>query len=433
MNLPDEIQSRIALALARFEPWLETYRGAGGYRGPVVGMRGQCLSWCGPGHDWRWEGLLDGWCERLSQTRDLSYAQRIDQALADLANAQLADGSLRNSAFDQNPLEGGMPYEPMAMAAAMRAVMALRQQGREPSADTRRLFEWYAERRLIQTLWNKNLQTFNNWLQSDFESYSPAAVAAIVMFLADYADLTGQSARISHYLHGAGASLLAVQVKAGALCGAVPLSNRSTSSFSPFLAAWCLPAWRRLATITGDDRYSCACEDLRAYLRHALLPEGGVACMDFQKRTARLRPVFVGATAHIIRMLLQDPGIEEPDPVLIAQQTAWLLDRQMATGAFDTAVGFGALGRRLPCPPDWRDVLPVVGWNTFAYALLARFAGSQPIPLADGIGLFERPVTIKGAAGILREDAVSLSLVVRRGRIVYDWKKSALAPTICEL
>ena len=106
-----------APALAALAAWQETLRGEGGYHGPVVGPRGECMTWCGPSHDWRWEGLLDGWVAQHRRTADPAVLDLIARACRDLQSAQLADGSFRNSSFEHNPLEGGMPHEPAVMAA----------------------------------------------------------------------------------------------------------------------------------------------------------------------------------------------------------------------------------------------------------------------------------------------------------------------------
>ena len=215
-----------AVALGRLEVWLDSMRGAGGYYGPVVGLRSLAMAYCGPGHDWRWEGLLDGWAERHARTAEPLFLDRMEQALRDLVAAQLLNGTFRNSAFDANPVEGGMPHEPAMMAAAIRACVVLKRAGRRLPDGTAAMLERFVEERLLRELWNKQLHTFNNWLQSDFDSYAPTAVAAVSEVLLGYAELTGTGARLEPYLLGAGASLLACQFSSGPLAGALPTSER---------------------------------------------------------------------------------------------------------------------------------------------------------------------------------------------------------------
>ena len=78
MNEPTEID----WALARLEAWLETMRGPSGalpYGGPVAHWWQQSLLYTGPGHDWRYEGIILGYLalwERTGENRWLTKACR---------------------------------------------------------------------------------------------------------------------------------------------------------------------------------------------------------------------------------------------------------------------------------------------------------------------------------------------------------------------
>jgi hypothetical protein len=426
MNLSKSEAAAAGLALGRLEAWFETMHGEGGYHGPVVGLRGSAMAWCGPGHDWRWEGLLDGWVALHRRTASPVYLDRTEQALRDLRQAQLANGTFRNSYFENNPFEGGMPYEPAVMAAVLRAGRYLREQGRPWPDGTAAMIERFVEQRLVKELWNKVLRTFNNWLQSDFEVYSPPAVASIVETLCDYAELTNTAERWEGHLAGAAESLLKSQIRGGPLAGALPVSNREGASASPYLAARCLPALARLEQRTGDARFAAAGEALAGFVRGCLLPDGGIPCMVFAGRPVRVAPLFVGAAAGTLVALDRARRL---DPVAVGPQVKWLLTRQTLSGAFDTAVGFGG-GLPQARRPDWRDALPVCGWADKVYALLARFAAG-PV----GIGTTEpvcRDVTVRGRAAELREDAATLE--VRSGKETwFVWRKRTTWPDACRL
>lgn len=414
-----------AAALGALEGWLETLHGAGGYYGPAVGMRGMAMAWCGPAHDWRWEGLLDGWVARHRRTAEPVFLERIGQAFRDLQRAQLADGSFRNSSFDLNPCEGGMPHEPAVMAAVLRAGLYLRKQGQPWPEGTAAMLERFVEERLIKSLWNKTLRTFNNWLQSDFELYSPPAVASVIETLYAYGELTGTAERWTPFIAGAAESLLKSQFRTGPLAGALPFSSADRASASPFFAARCLTALTALHLRTGDARFSEAAEALSDFVKRGLCP--GIACMAYAGRPNRIAPLYTGATAGALLALDRAARLEEP---LLCAQLDWLLPLQSAAGGFDTAVGFG---RGLPRrdPPDWRDALPVCGWSAMVYALLASRVGEPVSPAAPAAPVC-RAVAVRGRRAELTEDADELA--IRCGaEPVYVWRKRTLSPETCLL
>lgn len=414
-------------ALGALESWLETLHGAGGYYGPAVGMRGTALSWCGPAHDWRWEGLLDGWVARHCRTAEPVYLDRIEQAFRDLHPAQLADGSFRNSCFELNPCEGGMPHEPAVIAAVLRAGRYLREQGRAWPEGTATMVERFVEERLIKALWNKTLRTFNNWLQSDFELYSPPAVASAVEVLLAYGDLTGTTERWAPYVADAAESLLKSQFRDGPLAGALPVSSADRASASPFLAARCLPALTLLQGRTGDARFSEACDALAGFVKRGFRPEGGIVCMVYAGRPNRAAPLYTGATAGTLLALDRTARMEEAQ---MNAQVDWLLSRQSDAGGFDTAVGFGQ-GLPQRDPPDWRDALPVCGWAAMAYALLAHRVAESTVPQAAGAPV-RRAVAVRGRRAEMTEDADTLA--IRCGaEPVFIWRKRTLSPEVCLL
>ncbi len=426
MNLSKTEADTVGLSLGRLEAWFETMRGEGGYYGPVVGLRGVAPAWCGPGHDWRWEGLLDGWITLHRRTGSPVYLDRMEQAMRELCPAQLANGAFLNSYFESNPLEGGMPYEPALMAAVLRAARYRGEQGRAWPDGVPGMLERFVNERLIKELWNKTLRTFNNWMQSDFDVYSPPAVAAIVETLIEYGALTGTVDRWAPYVAGAAESLLKSQIRKGPLAGAMPVSNREGASASPFLAARCLPALACLHGRTGDARFEEAGVALVDFVRRSLTPDGGIPFMVYANRPARVTPLFTGATAGTLVAL---DRVQRLEAGLLGPSLHWLLERQTASGAFDTAVGFGS-GSRSPRVPDWRDVLPVCGWADKVYALLAGL-GEGPVPAGTSEPVC-RAVCVRGEAAEFVEDAAMMAVRSRKENW-FAWRKRTIWPETCRL
>jgi hypothetical protein len=425
--MKDADTQAVAKAVAGFEGWLETIRTDRGYGGPVVGLRGASMGYCGPACDWRYEGLLDGYRGMFQATRDTDYLDRMARDLDQIAAAQLGDGTFRNSYFDANPFEGGVPHEPAVLAASCRASRHLVHEGRPAPPAVASMVERYVEQHLIKHLWNKLLQTFNDWPTSEFPWYAPGTVAAAVELLIEYADLADAWPRVEHYAMGAGASLLAAQVKTGPLAGGLPFSSNTQDNVSPFFAARCLPALAALARKTGEKSYHEAVQALTAFLRAHRTPEGLHPRMVFAHRSAATAPMLLGAVAGILGALDRAGMLQQDD---LAQPLAFVLSHQAASGAFDTAVGFGRL-RTSRTRPDWRDVIPVCGWQDKVYALLATLHPGQRVSVSTEP--VSRDVSVLGRRAAYREDNAMMRIEDAKGRALYAWDKKTNWPKVCEL
>jgi hypothetical protein len=427
---PPSLPGAAQQALAGLAAWLATVRVPGGYGGPAVSVRAASLSYCGPAADWRLEGILDGWSALADGGEAEVTATALQQLASDLATlapAMLRDGSLRNSFFEFNPCEGGMPHEPAVMAAALRARRRLRRHGAAVPAGVEEAVARHVEERLLKHMWNKRLQTFNDWPQGQYEYYSSAGVAAAIELLLEYGDLSGCWPRLDHYLEGAAASLLAVQRTQGVAAGGMLLSNRPGAGCSPFLTARCLPALTALYRRTGDPALKTAAVAAAAFVRGQALPGGGFTWLVHEDRPAIRFPIMAGAVAGTLVALERAGMLDAHDQVA---HLPWLLARRQPTGAFATAVGFS--GTAGAVPPDWRDLLPVTGWLDKIFALLALGAGRagaknaplHPAGEAAAPAPFSCAVCLGwGRAGRYLEEAGELRIEDGRGRSLFRWRK----------
>jgi len=423
MNFQNLDVTEVPDAQAGLEAWLETIRSPAGYYGPVVGTRGHSVRYCGPAFDWRCEGLLDGHGKMYRATGDDSYLDRTEVDLGNIRAAQLLNGTFRNSWFEFNPFEGGMPHEPAVMAAVCRARRLLAEAERPVQPELDDMLERYVDRHLIHELWNRMLHTFNDWLQSDFENYTPHAVAAAIELLIEYADVTDDWKRLEHYVVGAADSLLDVQDEHGA----IPLSNRRGSAVCPAFAARCVPALLAAAERTGTEKYQKAAEALLHFVRQQARPEGGFTYLVLQGRPNALRPDITGATAGALNALSRAGVLEEQD---LSLQIPYILARQMENGAFSTATGFGDSTCRASLH-DWRDVLPVCGWIDKIYCLLADVhPGTTGQFTATSV---TRTVTVKRRRAEYTENTGTIEIRRIGGEQLFLWKKGARWASVCSL
>lgn len=414
-------------ALAGLELWFATLRVGNGWGGPAVGPRGTAMDYCGPAFDWRYEGLLDGQSSLYRATRNPNYLDRIEQNLLAICSAQLLNGSFRNSWFDLNPYEGGMPYEPAMLAAASRACTLLTDAERPVPAGFDKTLELFVETRLLNELWNRLLHTFNDWLQSSFETYTPHAVAAALELLIAYAERRDDWKRLERYIIGAADSLVTVQRSGGICAGGIPLSSRTGSAFSPALAARCAPALIQTAQKTGQEKYRETAIRLTDFVRRHMLPQGGYTFILSDNRPQQQNPVFTGAAADVVNSFAR-AGLLLPEDSLHLEK--FLTGKQMENGAFQTAVGFANPSGKLR-DPDWRDILPCCGWQDKIYSFLARqhFGTSGSFSPAD----VRRPVLIRGRCGEYIETERTMRIQTRSGKTVYQWEKGSKWATINQL
>ena len=149
-------------------------------------------------------------------------------------------------------------------------------------------------------------------------------------------------------------------------------------------------------------------------------------------------PQWVAAVSEILRaiQLLESYGFEaDPGPTL-----EWLLAGQSPSGGFCTAHGFASqVSQREPGPlPDFRDLLPVVGWNAMAF----RYLSTQVTLNSDqGLGIsnqgsgdrhgegFEKDCTFRGRRMLYREDHNVIE-VFQNAETRYRWHRGDSWPEV---
>ncbi len=414
-------------AIARFEAWLDTVTGDAGYGGPVIAPRTTAAAYCGPGFDWRYEGLLDGYAALYRSTGESRYLDWIARDIEAIAAAQLRNGSFRNSYFEFNPFEGGMPHEPAMLAAACRARRCLLEARRSVPAGLDSMLDRYVNGYLLMQLWNKLLQTFNDWPTSEFQFFTPHAVAAALELLLEYGEISGEQEKLEHYVAGAAQSLLNVQIAGGPLAGGLPPSSRNADSVSPFLAARCLPALHAVHAATGNAACKSALDKLAEFTLQHLDEDGAPPRMRFKDRPPMRFPLVFGAMASTLASLARVNLLEG---ALLEKALPRLLGQQMESGAFCTAEGFGCR-KRLRGTPDWRDVMPVCGWQDKVYALLARHhEGGLP---QQSAGEEKTPVRVRRRKATFIENQSSMRIEDAKGAVLYHWEKKTHWPSVCLL
>ncbi len=464
-------------AIAALDSWLETMRGPDGYGGPVAHWWQNCLQFTGAGLDWRYEGIVSGYLNLYCKTGEQGWLAKARRAGDDLLQGQLPTGNYRHSCFELNPYTGGTPHEAACDLALLHLAKALREQG-DPACQT---YLATAERNIrgyyIERLWDAEAQSFRD--HPRIPSFVPNKAATLVEALFKLAALSGEGAWIEIYALPTLEAVLAHQVQGGPLDGAIyqySHQGRLVRKFFPFYIARCVPGLLAGYEHSNDEhsrreRYLDAARRAMAFVLRWRYEDGSFPQVVYRGGRVNRYPQWVAGVGDILRAmaLLEAYGLEaDPEPT-----RQWLLQGQEPSGGFRTARGFASqISQREPGElPEFRDLLPVVGWNDKAFRYLTevlpagsgiagqeryqRIAfGETPVqrgPVADkrraaSVDPFirfpsvdsavdshpplERECLLRGQDLRYREDEASIEL--RRGaKLLYRWKKGEAWAQVC--
>lgn len=421
-------------AVSRLATWLTAMRAPDGYSGPVAHWWQQSLQYTGAGFDWRYEGIITGYLHLYHATHNPHWLQRATHAADDIVQAQLPDARLPNSSFEQNPYPSGTPHEAAAMLALLRLAHTLHQQ-----SDLRwQTYLAVAGRNLwqqqIARLWDARARAFRDAL--DVPSFVPNKAATLAQALLLLAQLTHDEQLITHYALPTLDTVLAHQVQGGALDGAIyqnSFGQRRVPKFFPYYIARCIPALLAGYAVSGVPRYLAGAQRALDFVLRWRNPDGSLPQVIYAGGRVNRYPCWIAATGDIIMAIqaLQPYGsTADPDPTL-----HWLLQGQLPTGGFRTAHGFAAhITQRTPSDlPEFRDLLPVCGWNDKAFACLTSMlepAAAQHVTDTLTLPACELACQFRGQPMVYQEDAQQI--VLRQGQHThYQWQKGAAWPHVC--
>lgn len=411
-------QTNTAQALVNLDAWLETMRQPGGYGGPVAHWWQNRYGYTGPGLDWRYEGLLDGYANLQAKRPEGRWLSRLHCAAADLITGQRNDGSYPASRFEINPGTLGTPHE---AAASLGLLHALPHYEDEVKAAVLQVSRRNLEN-LIAKLWDG--RGFND--RPGVRGRVPNKLATLAQVLLTYTEATGDR-RYVPYARAALEDVLRFQIQGGRRAGAVhqyaPDAAHGDGRFFPFYAARCVPPLVFAATFFAEPRYQDAAERIVAFIDRTMNPGGSWPQIVYLgghwagERRAEW-PRWVAGTADL---LLAYVALGRPVPERALER---LLHSQLVSGGFPTAEGFAGQVSQRPVagPPDFRDVTPVVGWNDKVFKLLALLLDAHtPLPAAS-VAELELPVTVEGVSASFYEGPHAMQI---RGPqdVFYSWSK----------
>ncbi len=372
--------------LARMDAWLETLRGpegTQGYGGPVAHWWQQSLLYTGPGYDWRYEGILQGYLTLWQRTKEPRWLAKARRAGDDLAKAQLPGGHYPYSAFEINPASGGTPHEAAAdlgLLALARALKDARQPGWEVylQAAEKNLRSYY-----IDKLWDPQRRSFRDQPQTDCFVPNKAATACQAFFA--WSKITGDATWAEAYALPNLERILAHQVtEPGKLQGAIAQNSFGTSQvprYMPYYIARCVPGLLEGYQWSGHECYLAAAQRAMDFALHQRGQGGGLLPVVYPKRQVNSWPQWTAALGDVLlaAQLLQQHGLSYD----LDEMQQRVLGGQDDSGGVQTARGFTAqAGGKPGSTPDFRDVLHVAGWADKTFRWLAGHSSGAPLPEA---------------------------------------------------
>jgi hypothetical protein len=421
----------IVEAVLKLDAWLETMRGPDGYGGPVAHWWQNCLQFTGAGLDWRYEGIVIGYLNLYKGTDDEKWLAKARRAGDDLVRGQLSTGNFRNSCFEQNPYTGGTPHEAACDLALLHLAEVLREQA-DPAWQTylataeRNVWDYHVER-----LWDPDAQAFRD--HPRIPGFVPNKAATLVKALLMLARLAGDEALVENYALPTLEAILAHQVQGGLLDGAIyqySQKGRFVARFFPYYIARCVPGLVAGYERSGHERYLDAARRALDFVLRLRYNNGNFPQVVYPGRQVSRYPQWIAATGDVLwaMALLKPYGLEaDPEPTL-----EWLLRGQEPTGGFRTARGFASQisQRELGDLPEFRDLLPVVGWSSMAFRYLTDL---WPDGIEDGetaVERFEAPCVSRGRELTFVETELQIEL--RDGtEPLYRWRKGMPWAEVC--
>ncbi len=205
--------------------------------------------------------------------------------------------------------------------------------------------------------------------------------------------------------------------------------------FFPLYIARCVPGLVAGHLHSGQERFLDAAGRAIAFVLHCLCEDGSFPQVIYPGERINRYPQWVAGVADILRVmrLLQPYGLD----VDLNSSLEWLLRGQEPTGGFRTARGFAsqASQRQPGTVPEFRDILPVCGWNDKAWRYLTEVVDSGGKPFSVDLdwqpdSVVECECVLRDQRCLYREDQTAIELR-REGVLLYRWRKGAAWAEVC--
>lgn len=429
-SLPDALQVNTTNTIARLDQWLQTMRGVGGYRGPISHWWENSLIYCGPMADWRYEGILCGYINLYRASGQIIWLERARRAGDDLVAAQLHSGKFRSSAFQQGPLEGGTPHEAAVDVGLLELAKLLQELDDETWLSYFETACRNIERYLLAELWDGTGFRDQPWNQVFVPNKNATIAEALILFEA----LSGRD--VGAYLDGVAKIILSSQVQSGLRSGAtIHLGTERHRLSIGLYTARSMCGLLRIYERHPKEEWLEAISRALDFLRGLFSPHG-LYFGRYQDGGLIANPRLIAGSGDILRLMIWGRKYGFGSDEDVAALVELFIRAQLPSGSIPTGYGFAERGshHEHKGPPEFRDVLPVVGWCDKVLRGLSLLSPAMRDDIKASNETTELVCSWKGkeCKYIENENEICLSKE-SNGQVLYYWQKSKIFPEIYAL
>jgi hypothetical protein len=422
---------RVGPAVLKLDAWLQTMLSPSGFMGPISHWWESCLIYCGPMIDWRYEGIISAYVTLFEETGRQLWLERAKEAAEHVVAAQLPSGNFRNSSFQHGAIEGGTPHEAAVDVGLLELARLLHRLDDESWLRYFRAAERNIDGYLTGPLWSERGFREQPWDATLVPNKNATPMEALLL----YEELSGRDMR--QYVEPALQVILSNQEHSGVRKGGTV--HRGTGKHQLAISIYTA---RSMSAVLRLYEYDARAELLDAAAEamtflNRLITGRGTYFGFYRDGSLVANPRWIAPSGDVLRAAVLADKYGAAPPGMIDALVDLLLEQQLPSGGLPTAYGFAERGGRRPHQglPEFRDVLPVVGWCDKALRALSLLCS----PALGGavqaeVAPCEVSCTWKGRRCTYVEDDGQICLRDElTGRVRYRWYKGRVWSDVYEL
>lgn len=416
--------------LSKLDKWLDSMRCEEGYTGPISHWWDSSFLYTGVQIDWRYEGIITGYLELYRKTDNNQWLEKATRAGEDVLNGQLPTKKFLNSSFQIGPIEGGTPHEAAVDVGLLELSKQLKEENDKNWLKYFKCAEDNIKEFLIKELWNGKGFMEQPWDATLVPNKNATTVEALVLY-SEMADID-----FSKYLVPSAEVILDSQIIEGIRAGGIIHQGTGTHQLAiGIYTARCVSGLLRLFNHTGDEKYLEAVKKAVGFLDSLITGKG--THFGYYKDGSKIKcPNWISPSGDILRALIlaKENGIKVKESN-IENLTQIIHKNQERSGGIRTAYGFLKKGskKEYEGPPEFRDVLPVVGWNDKVLrAFSSLLEEDQELPDLN-VEKTEIGCIWKGMECRFIEDEENMILQEKNGEELYNLLKGESFPKVYKL
>jgi len=405
-------------------------RDVGGYTGPISHWWESSLVYCGPMADWRYEGIICGYINLYRSTGQTIWLERAREACDDLVAAQLPSGKFRNSSFQQGPMEGGTPHEAAVDLGLLELAQLLHENGDNTWLTYFETANRNIQRFLLGELWDGKGFRDQPWNQILVPNKNATIGEALILF----EQLSGRD--MSTYLEGIADVIVSAQELGGPRSGATIHIGTGRHRLSIGLyTARSMCGLLRIYERRPNDLLLEAVNQALNFLQGLFSPEG-LYFGRYQDGNLIANPRLIAGSGDILRLMILSRKYGLASDNYVAALVELFIKAQFPSGSFPTGYGFAERGKQKEYTglPEFRDVLPVVGWCDKVLRALSLLFPRRVDEFETSNQTTELSCGWKGKKCKYIEDESVIRLSEESSsQVLYSWHKGKIWPEVYAL